>query len=62
MLYSKLKSKPATQGMAGLDDIQNLDQVSSSVLYCDKGSAFSGVMMSKFKSFTQTFAVTREAK
>ena len=61
-VHIRSKEKRATKRLAGLKDINDLEQVRPEELRHDKGSAFPGVLMSKFKNYKQTCALVREAQ
>ena len=46
----------------GLEDINDLEQVSPRKFWCDKGCAFMGVLMSNFKNYKAERGLIREAQ
>ena len=58
----KSEKTSATDKIAGLSDIEELEGISPRDLWADRGAAFPGVLMSKFKRYKQTCSLIRSAK
>ena len=61
-LKQKSGKTSATDKIAGLSDIEELEGVSPRDLWSDRGAAFPGVLMSKLKRYKKTCSLIRSAK
>ena len=61
-IQQKSEKTSATDKIAGLSDIEELEGVSPRDLWADRGAAFPGVLMSKFKRYKLTCSLIRSAK
>ena len=60
-MNGKEKSRPVTttDRIAGLSEFNDIDAIEPKDLWCDKGTAFPGKLLNKFKRFKEACALIR---